>query len=313
MNIAFLGTGEIGLPTLRMLLAQKEHPVVGVVTQPDKPVGRKMILTPPLVKMLAREAGIPVFQPEKIRNFVEPLRALKADVFVVVAYGQLLSQEVIDIPSTACLNLHASLLPKHRGASPIQAAILAGDPLTGMTVMHVSLGLDSGDILLTAPVEISPHETGGTLHDKLAEIGPLALANALVLLKTGDAPRVPQDDAASTHCRKLLREHGVIDWSQSAVEIERKVRAFDPWPGTSTTMTAADGTAKMLKLFPPVEIVEASGSAGQILEIGAAGMLVACGEGSLRFHSLQIEGKRRMTVSEAASGNVFPKLLGPIS
>ena len=306
MKVVFLGTGEIGLPTLRWLLASKEHEVVAVVTQPDKPVGRKMVLTPPMVKVVAEAAGVRVFQPEKIRDFVETLRGLSAEVFVVVAYGQMLTQAVIDVPGVACLNLHASLLPRHRGASPIQAAILAGDKETGMTIMHVALGLDSGDVMLAERIAIAEDETGGSLHDKLAECGPVALEKALHLLATGKATRTPQDEKAMTHCRKLLREHGVIDWSQPAQEIARRVRAFDPWPGTTTRFSGADGESRTMKLFPPVEVVAAEGAPGTLLETGAGGLVVACGDQAVKFHSLQAEGKRRMTVAEWLAGNAPP-------
>ena len=306
MKVVFLGTGEIGLPTLRWLLASREHEVVAVVTQPDRPVGRKMVMTPPMVKVVAEAAGVRVFQPEKIRDFVETLRGLAAEVFVVVAYGQMLTQAVIDVPRVACVNLHASLLPRHRGASPIQAAILAGDKETGMTIMHVALGLDSGDVMLAERIAIAEDETGGSLHDKLAECGPVALEKALHLLATGKATRTPQDEKAMTHCRKLLREHGVIDWSQPAQEIARRVRAFDPWPGTTTRFSVEDGESRSMKLFPPVEVVAAEGAPGTLLEAGAGGLVVACGDRAVKFHALQAEGKRRMTVAEWLAGNAAP-------
>lgn len=302
MRIVFLGTGEIGLPTLRYLLAQSEHELVGVVTQPDRPTGRKLIPSPPAVKVLAQSAGVPVMQPEKIREFLSPLRQLDADLFVVVAYGQLLSQTVIDIPKLVCVNLHASLLPRHRGASPIQAAILAGDTTTAMTVMFVELGLDSGPVLLSEPVDISPQETGGSLHDKLADIGPRALARALPLLATGNAPRTPQDNTAMSHCRKLTREHGVIDWNSPASELERKIRAFAPWPGTSTRWPANDGTNKLMKIFPPVSITDHSGEPGTVAKADKDGLLIHCGKGAILIQEIQVEGKRRMTVRDFFSG-----------
>ncbi len=302
MKIVFLGTGDIGLPSLRYLLGNADHQVVGVITQPDKPVGRKLELTPPAVKVIAQEAGVPVFQPEKIRDFVEPLRALEADLFVVVAYGQLLTQAVLDLPKLACINLHASLLPKHRGASPIQSAILAGDATTAMTVMFVALGLDSGDVLLAEEIPISPQETGGSLHDRLAAIGPMALARALPLLATANPPRTPQDPTLVTHCRKLLRVHGIIDWTLPAAELERRLRAFDPWPGSSTQLPLPDGSRKLLKLFPPVELLELTGESGIILAAGPEGLVIACGSGALKFKHLQLEGKRRMTAAEFLAG-----------
>ncbi len=302
MKIVFLGTGEIGLPSLRYLLTQQEHELVAVVTQPDKPVGRKMILTPPAVKLLAQEAGVPVLQPVKIRDSVDALRVLGADLFIVVAYGQLLTQAVLDTPRLGCINLHASLLPAHRGASPIQAAILAGDVETAMTVMQVALGLDSGDVILSARVALAADETGGSLHDKLAVLGPQALARVLPLLAAGTAPRTPQDPALVSHCRKLTREHGILDWQRPAADLARQIRAFDPWPGTSTTLHLTDSPAKLLKLFPPVSISADSGPPGTVLAADAQGLVIACGSGAVRLQQLQMEGKRRLSVGEFVAG-----------
>src|SRR6478609_7621381 len=193
MRILFIGTGEIGLPTLRMLSNWREHKLIGVVTQPDKPAGRDQKLTSPSPKQAVQELGLdlPVLQPDRIKSLesVDAIRALKPDVIVVMAYGQILPRGLLETPRVACLNLHASLLPRWRGAAPIQAAIAAGDRETGITVMHMAEGLDTGDILLQQKIEISPNETGGSLHDRLAEIAPPALLNALQLLRGGKATR----------------------------------------------------------------------------------------------------------------------------
>jgi methionyl-tRNA formyltransferase len=305
MRIVFLGAGDIGLPTLCFLLDHPRHQLAAVVTQPDKPVGRSQALTPPQAKSLALQRGIPVLQPEKIRHCTQELVALQPDVFVVIAYGQILPQSVLDIPRAACLNLHASLLPRHRGASPIQAAILAGDIRTGMTVMHMNAGLDTGDILLAESIGISPDETGGSLHDKLAELGPRALAPALDLVEKNAAPRQPQDHAAATLTRKLTREDGLIDWSRPAEEIARKIRAFDPWPGT-----ASKAAGKSLKLYPPVNVSPATGDPGRILPSPAGELLVACGAGAVSLRELQLEGKKRLPVREFLAGNALPERLG---
>lgn len=303
MRIVFLGTGDIGLPTLRFLLAESRHDLVAVVTQPDKPVGRRQTLTPPAVKTLALAHSVPVFQPERIRHFVEPLRELQADVFVVIAYGQILPQSVLNVPSVACLNLHASLLPKYRGASPIQAAVLAGDSETGMTVMHMDAGLDTGDILRMERILIPSTMTGGQLHDQLAELGPVALAPALDLLQQGTAPRIPQDATLATHTKKLTREDGLLDWSQPAQAIERRILAFDPWPGTSAILTTQEG-AKSLKIFPSVHVLkEFGGHPGELLAAGPDTLKIACGNGALEVSSLQLEGKRRMNVREFLQGH----------
>src|SRR5205807_3657251 len=232
MRIVFIGTGEIGLPTLRAL-QKSEHELVGVVTQPDKPVGREQKITPPPIKAALVGDKTPVFQPAKIKNpqAIEQIRALAPDLIVVMAYGQILPRAVLDVPKVACLNLHASLLPRWRGAAPIQAAIAAGDRETGITVMYMDEGLDTGDVLLQRKIAIASNETGGSLHDKLAQIAPEALAEAILLLDKEKASRLPQENEFATYASKLERKHGRIDWSESAETIERKIRAFDPWPG----------------------------------------------------------------------------------
>ena len=240
MRIVWMGAGEIGLSSLRWLIDESGHKVVGVFTQPDRPVGRKQVLTPTEIKILAVEQGVHVFQPESLRNnqnALGDLQQLDPDLIVVMAYGCLLPQEVIDAPSIACINLHASLLPRHRGAAPIQAAILAGDDETGITVMHITQKLDAGDMILKETIKIGAEETSDSLHDRLAELGSKALAASLPLLENGTAVREEQDEALMTHTGKLSRSDGRIDWSRSAIEIERQVRAFDPWPGTDTLVT----------------------------------------------------------------------------
>lgn len=304
MRTIFMGTGEIALPALRWLLNDAELcEVVAVFTQPDRPAGRKQLLTRPEVKTLALERGISVFQPEKLRakSALADLRALAPDLVVVMAYGQILSKEVIDLPTVACINLHASILPKHRGAAPIQGAIRDGDTETGITVMFVDEGLDCGDILLVERCPIDPDDTGGSLHDKLAEIAPVALAKALELLAPGQPPppREPQDDSLVTHDRKLTREHGEIDWTRPAVEIERLVRAYDPWPGAYTIL---DG--RKLKIPPPCEVCQGpAGEPGEILDASADGILVACGAQQLLIRELQLEGRKRLSAASFLAGH----------
>lgn len=304
MRIVYIGTGEIGLPVLRSLLQNPAHAVCAVICQPDKPARRKQILTPPATKTLALEYGVPVHQPPRIRQSTGLITSLNPDIAVVMAYGQILPKAVLSVPPRGCLNLHASLLPRHRGAAPIQAAILAGDNETGITVMFMDEGLDTGDVLLTEPLTIHPDETGGSLHDRLAALAPAALTKALGLIAAGTAPRTPQDHDAATHSGKLDRGHGVIDWSQSAEEIARRIRAFDPWPGTSTMLP--DGTN--LKLFPPAEASPESGGCplpGTILSASPAGLLVACGAGTLRLHQLQAEGRKRMDIAAFLTGTAL--------
>lgn len=303
MRIVFMGTGDIGLPTLRALLARPGVELAAVVTQPDRPAGRGRRLRAPAVKELALAAGIPVLQPPRLRHpdAVAELAAFAPDVVVVMAYGQILPRAVLDLPRLACLNLHASLLPRHRGAAPIQAAILAGDEVTGVTVMYMAEGLDTGDMLLHRSLPIAADETGGTLHDRLADLAPSALADALDLLAEGRAPRTPQDDAAATYAARLSRDDGRIDWSQPAAGLERLVRAMNPWPAAATEIPLLDGSRVRVKVFV-ADIVAGDGLPGVILAADEDGIVVASGAGALRLREVQGEGGRRMAAGEWARG-----------
>jgi methionyl-tRNA formyltransferase len=305
MRVLFIGTGEIGLPSLEWLLTCGKHEVVAVVTQPDKPVGRKQQLTPPQTKVRALAANVPVLQPAKIRHAVDELRAPRPDVAIVVAYGQILPRAVLDVPRLGCLNIHASLLPKYRGAAPIQAAIREGDRETGVTIMYMDEGLDTGDILLMKRLPVEQDETGGSLHDRLALAAPGALEEALGLLESGHAPRVPQDHSAATHVGKLAREHGRVDWSRPAAELERLVRAYDPWPGTFTTLCLADGKSAALKIHRARALAaDACPAPGSIVSADRAqGLLVSTGAGLLALEEVQLEGGRRMAAGEFLRGH----------
>lgn len=302
MRVVFIGTGEIGVPTLRALHDSREHELAGVVTQPDKPVGRDQKLTPPPIKAALAGRKMSILQPERIkdRQSIDEIRALEPDAIVVMAYGQILPRDVLAIPKVACLNLHASLLPRWRGAAPIQAAIAAGDRETGITVMYMDEGLDTGDILLERKIDILPAETGGSLHDRLGETAPTALLEALQLLEHGDAPRVPQDNALATHSPKLNREDGLIDWNESAEAIERKIRAFNPWPGAFTIMAGDPDTSRNLKVFS-ASIVDLSGKPAEILP-SEGQIIVAAGQHALLLGEVQPEGKRRMKAEEFLRG-----------
>ena len=304
MRVIFIGTGDVGLPSLRWLLCN--HEVVAVVAQPDKPVGRKQELTPPPTKRPALEHGVPVLQPQRIREpaAVAGLAALNPDVIIVMAYGQILPKTLLDLPKLACLNLHASLLPAHRGAAPIQASILAGDPETGIAVMWMDEGLDTGDILLMRPLRIRRRETGGTLHDRLADLAPQALADAMQLLALGAAPRLPQNNALATYAAKLSRESGVIHWRTSAQTIDRQVRAMNPWPASSTVLPdPVHGTPHKLKVFSVIPFRRASGEPGTVLRVDKHGILVAAGEGAVLLRDVQLEGKRRMPIRDFLLGH----------
>lgn len=309
MRIVFMGTGEIALPSLDWLLANPDLEVAGVYTQPDKKIGRKQILTPPEVKVRAEAANIPVFQPVSFKKEPETITALEnlnCDISVVMAYGQILPKSVINASKIACVNLHASLLPRHRGASPIQAAIREGDNQSGITLMHIAAKLDAGDMILKSAIDLAPDETGGTLHDRLADLGPGLLAEGLPLLFDGKANRQVQDESAVTHCGKLGREDGIIDWSRPAEEIERLIRAYDPWPGTTTILPGSKGSRKM-KVFPSAEVGSSEGETpGTLLEDRDA-FKVACGDKtSLRLTGdMQIEGKKRMPIREFLKGSTI--------
>ena len=301
MKIVFLGTGDIGLPTLSAIQDSEEHDILAVYTQPDRPFGRKGDLKVSEIKLFAQSCSIPVHQPEKIREIeaIESLVNYTPDIIVVIAYGQILPKSVLDIPKIACINLHASLLPYHRGAAPIQASILAGDVRTGVTVMYVDEGLDDGDILFSISLDITAEETGGSLHERLKKLGPDAVLHSLELLSSGSAPREEQEHGLATHVTKIKRSDGMINWSKPARHIDRLVRAYDPWPGTFTFFPEHSN----IKIFPPVGIVEYEGSdPGKIIDMDSNSILVACGKGALRISEIQPSGRRRMLVPAYVAG-----------
>ncbi|HEY2712577.1 MAG TPA: methionyl-tRNA formyltransferase [Chthoniobacterales bacterium] len=311
MRIIFIGTGDIGLPTLQMLRESPTHELLAVVTQPDKPAGRNQRLRPPAIKAALAKTSIPILQPTRIRHdeVVRQLRGFAPDLLVVMAYGQVLPKSVLEIPTITCLNLHASLLPRHRGAAPIQAAIAAGDFETGITVMYMDEGLDTGDLLRHESLTISPNETGGSLHDRLAQLAPEALTKALDRLTKGTAPREPQDTARATYAPRLTREAGSIDWSQSAEVIQRKIRAYDPWPGTFALLHVQSATPRHLKIFRAAAIDEAaSAKPGSVIRPNESEILVATGHGLLRLEEVQLEGRRRMSAADFLRGFSSPNL-----
>lgn len=303
MRVLFIGTGKIGMPVLQWLLNSTEHELVGVVTQPDKPVGRTQRIEPPPIKQAMSGTALPVLQPARIKgeDAVSGIRALKPDVIVVMAYGQILPRAVLEIPRVACLNLHASLLPRHRGAAPVQAAIATGDRESGVTVMYMDEGLDTGDILLQSRLEIAQDETGGSLHDRLAQIAPEAFQAALTQLERESAPRIPQDSSAATYAPKLEREDGRIDWSEPASVIERKIRAFNPWPGAFTLLRDAAGRHRKLKIFSARVVTAAKTAPGEILRSDGS-IVIAANDGALSLGEVQLEGKRRMSAGEFLRG-----------
>jgi methionyl-tRNA formyltransferase len=307
-----MGSGEIGLMTLRWLADSPVVDLVGVVTQPDKPVGRSQTLAPPPPKKLAVSLNLPVLQPTKVRRSeeLERISELSPDLIVVMAYGQILPKTLLEMPTLACLNLHASILPRHRGAAPIQASILAADRNTGLTVMYMAEGLDTGDILLTSPLAIRRRETGGSLHHRLAILGPGALASAVELLLSDKAPRTPQEESKATYAAKLDRESGRIDWSQDCWHLDRLIRAMNPWPGAFTLVPTPGDGLKKLKIYRALPFHRLSGDIGAVHGIRNRGVLVGCGQGALLLLEVQLEGKRRMNAAEFVRG--FPMPVGMV-
>jgi methionyl-tRNA formyltransferase len=304
MRVVFIGTGEIGVPTLHWLLQAKEHDLIAAVTQPDRPVGRDQRIQAPPIKTALADSGTLVLQPDRIKRAeaVEQIRALEPDVIVVMAYGQILPGTILAIPRIASLNLHASLLPRHRGAAPIQAAITDGDTETGITVMYMDEGLDTGDILLESRIPIANKETGGSLHDRLAEIAPAALATALSQLQSGTAPRTRQNNAEATYAQKLERENGEIDWSEPVQTIERKIRAFDPWPGAYTFLCDGTGKDRKLKIFRAAVSAGENPGLGKLILSETDGLIVGGGDAALQLREVQLEGKKRMNTTDFVRG-----------
>lgn len=293
LRLVFAGTPEFSVPPLERLLAGPDA-LLAVYTQPDRPAGRGQKLMPSPVKQLAVEHGIPVYQPASLRNeeAQAELAALKPDLMVVVAYGLILPQVVLDTPRLGCINSHASLLPRWRGAAPIQRAVQAGDAESGVTVMQMEAGLDTGPMLLKVSTPINTSDTGGSLHDRLAQLGPQAVLQAIDGLAAGTLKGEVQDDALANYAHKLNKEEAFLDFSRPAVELERLVRAFHPWPICHTTLS---GDA--LKVHA-AEIGEGKGAPGSILAADKSGLTVACGEGALRLTRLQLPGGKPLAFSD---------------
>ena len=299
MRIVFMGTPDFAVPSLQALI-DAGHDVCAVYTQPDKPQGRKQILTAPPVKTLALEHDIPVFQPNTLKNEDEQarLRELAPEVIIVVAYGKLLPKAVLDIPPHGCINVHGSLLPRWRGAAPIQWAVIAGDEMAGVTTMQMAEGLDTGDMLLTYETKVGEKETAGELFDRLAQSGAELLTQTLVKLDE-ITPR-PQDDAQSCYAHMLDKQMAVIDWSKSAHEIDCLIRGLNPWPIALTTLSG-----ERLTVFA-AEKANGRGEPGTVLEADPKkGLTVACGEGALGLTEIQLVGGKRMKATDFLRGHAI--------
>lgn len=295
-----MGTPDFSVPVLQGLIDSTEHEVVAVVTQPDKARGRSGKLTFTPVKELAIANDIPVYTPKRVKDkeFVEVLKNIESDVFVVIAFGQILSKEILDIPKYGCINVHASLLPRWRGSAPIQWAIIEGDKYTGVTTMQMDEGIDTGDILLTKEYEISPNETGESLFEKLSQLGSNVLLETLNMAKKGELKPIKQDEAKSTYAKMLSKSLGQIDWNTSAVQIERYIRGLNSWPSAYTSFRN-----KTLKLWSARVIdKEFDSEPGTVVEIGKESFTVATKEGALEILEVQLEGKKRMNSGDFLRG-----------
>jgi len=306
LRIIFMGTAELSCASLEKLAGDKSLSVLAVVTQPDKPKGRDLMLTPSPVKSLAEKLNLPVLQPLKARDeqFISELRELKPDLLVVVAYGQILPQTILDLPPFGCLNVHTSLLPKYRGAAPIQWAIADGEPETGVTIMKMDAGLDTGPVLLTRRTPILPADDSQTLHDRLAQLGADLLAGTIPDYVAGKIQPQPQPLTGSTYAAKIKKEDGKVDWQQPAQQIWNRLRAFTPWPGAFTFLQA-EPKPQLLKIWK-AEPVGKSGRAGEILSADKAGIVVGCGQGALRILELQREGGKRLPAEAFLMGFPIP-------
>ena len=298
LRTVFMGTPDFALQTLQGLIDAGCN-LVGVYTQPDRPKGRGKQLAAPPVKELALQHGIPVYQPLKLRQpeAVAELEALAPDLIVVVAYGQILPKAVLDIPRHGCINVHASLLPKYRGAAPINKAIIDGETETGITTMYMDVGLDTGDMLIKKSLSIGPQESAGELHDRLASLGRETMAETLQQLCAGTLQREVQDNDQSTYASMMKKEDGRIDWSRTSVEVHNQVRGLDPWPGAYTTING-----ELLKLAKTCPGTADGGKPGSVVSADKDGVLIACGSGTLLIKELQLAGRKRLAAGDFLRG-----------
>ncbi len=296
MNIVFMGTPDFAVPSLEALAKDDRFNVSAVFTQPDKPVGRKRIMTPPDVKVCAQKLGIEVYQPDTLRTSEAEaqLRALAPDVIVVIAYGKILPANILAVPRFCCVNIHGSLLPKLRGAAPIQRAVIEGEKITGITSMRMDVGLDTGDMIKTYQTEILPDETAGELFDRLAGAAPDLLIDTLIALENGTAEFTKQDDSSSTYAKPLSKDEAQIDWTQDSQTVHNKVRGMNPWP---VAFTVCKG--KKLKVYSS-KLADKKGKPGEIVSLSPP--VVACGEGAVELLSVQLEGKKQMSAEDFFRG-----------
>ena len=303
LRVVFMGTAELSCDSLRALIESPEFQVVAVVTQPDRPKGRELKLHPSPVKQLALQANLPVLQPERAREetFLGALRDLRPDLVAVAAYGQILPQSILDLPRFGCLNVHTSLLPRYRGAAPIQWAILNGDAETGVTIMKMDAGLDTGDILTQATTPIHPEDTAVTLHARLAALGAELLVQTIPDYVAGKVASRPQPTEGVSHAPKIKKQDGRIDWNQAAQAIWNRVRGLVPWPGAFSYLPGQP-QPHLLKIWK-AETLQCAGPPGEVLQAEKTGIVVGCGHDALRILVLQREGGRRLTAQEFLAGH----------
>jgi methionyl-tRNA formyltransferase len=314
LRIIFMGTAELSRASLEKLAHSGGFSVITAVTQPDKPKGRELKPQPPPVKTLAQQLNLPVLQPAKVRDekFISELRELKPDLIVVVAYGQILPQSILDLPKSGCLNVHTSLLPKYRGASPIQSAILNGEIETGVTIMKMDAGLDTGEILAQARTPILPEDDSQTLHDRLAQLGAELLVETIPDYVAGHILPKPQPKEGASYAPKIKKEDGNIDWNEPAGKILNRLRAFTPWPGVFTFLKT-ESKPQLLKIWKvgiaeeiwhkEISLINPGIKPGTILSADKNGIVIACGEKALRILELQREGGRRLSAQEFLAGH----------
>jgi len=304
-----MGSAELACPGLRALVSNSQFKVIAVVTQPDRPKGRDLKLSPSPVKSCALEHGLPVLQPERARDeaFIQEVRQFAPDLIVVIAYGQILLRAILELPKYGCLNVHTSLLPKYRGAAPIQWAILEDEKETGVTIMKMDEGLDTGDIVAVAKTPIAQNDDARTLHDRLGQMGAELLVRTIPDYVAGKITPQKQTAEGANYARKIKKEDGRIDWNQPARKIWNKVRAFVPWPVAFTHFGEKDKT-QVLKVWSAAEEPAMKGAPGMVLQADKAGLVVACGEGALRILSLQREGGKRLSAQEFIAGHQLKNL-----
>ena len=306
MRVVFMGTGEIALPTFQRLADSVN--LVGLVTQPDRPVGRSSKPQPPRIKSQALERSIPVLQPEDVRceEEISAIAALSPELIVVMAYGQILTKTLIAVPPLGCFNIHASLLPRHRGASCIQAAIAAGDRESGISIIKMVERLDAGDVVMAEGVRLSADETGGSLHDRLGAMAPDLTMTCIKRLADNTLTGTPQDHERATYAPQLQRFDGQLDWGLPAEVLERRIRAYEPWPGSYTHFKDSRGRTKRMKVFAEVRVSsKVKDAPGKVISVASSGITIACGDGGLVLNELQIEGGKRLSAAEMTRGNTF--------